>query len=190
MSDVRGSARAEGRGRASQGRGTGSSGGSGRPSPSGTSEDPGFAYGRGRRGLSDDDERVVRRYYPIFENLILFILNSGRWVRNFRTFFREETRYRGRLLFQGLAFLTVSLAFLFGASLMLVAGFFFLFRDLTGSAWAAAFLNGLVALLLSVFLFSLLLGALRKIGSLSRYQAEEAGSPGSRRRRAARREEK
>ena len=150
-------------------------------------EDAGFAYGRGWSRLSDDDERVVHRYYPIFENLILFVLNSGRWVRNFRGFIGAETRYRGRLVVRGFLLFTVALALVFGGGLMLVFGFFFLFRDLTGSAWQAAFLNVLVMLALAAALFLSFLGAMRKIGTFSRHQDGE-GDPGFRRRRAARRQ--
>ncbi len=148
----------------------------------------GFSYGRGRSRLSDEDARVLRRYYPIFENLVLFVLNSGRWVRNFRGFLRQETSYRSRLLLQGFIFLTVALGFVFGAALMLVFGLFFLFRDITGSDWLGAFLNGALGLLVAGTLFLLFLGAMRRIMEARPRPDVEDGPPGYRRRQAARRE--
>lgn len=145
----------------------------------------GFRYGRRNTRLEDEDERVVRRYYPIFENLVLFVLNSRRWLNNFRKYIREETRYRVRLLLRGTIFLALSLTFLFGSGLMVVLGAFFVFYELTGSAWAAGFLNAAFALLVGIVLLLVSMAAFRGIGEFERRQEEEQGSASRRRRRAA-----
>ena len=145
--------------------------------PSSAGADPGSAPGaagskRGRRKRSDDkpDPSIVRKYYPVFENLIMFILDAKRWQQAFRAYFKEELGYRGRLLLRGFVFLICAAAFLFGTVGMFLTGSFLAFRSWTGNAAYAAFIMVAFGLLLSLAFLLLVSRSFRKLSEFKRYR--------------------
>lgn len=130
---------------------------------------------KNRSGV-EDDPSVVYRYFPVFENLILFILNSRRWSRNFRLYIQKEARLRSRLLIQGIVFLVCAAAFLVGTVVMVTLGCYLLLRGLTGSREMAAFLMALLGLVLGIILLYLMRGSFRRMTDFrSEEEVEEEG---------------
>ncbi len=95
----------------------------------------------------------VQKYYPIFENLVLFVLGMGTYWEALRAYLQEEVRYRTTLALQGFGFFLAGCTFLVGAVSFLILGLFFTLQKLTGSATLAAFLIFFVAMLLAAFFF-------------------------------------
>ena len=106
---------------------------------------------------TDEHASYVRRYYPVFESLILFIMDAPKWWRAFRSYIRDELDYRTELLLQTILYFvlgTVGVAF---SGFWLCLGTFFVLRDLTGSAAIASFaVFGLFFVLGALLLFFML----------------------------------
>lgn len=130
----------------------------------------GHKRGHGRRSTASSEqsasaqnERFVKKYYPVFENLVLFILGRGEYFEAFKAFIKREVNYRGAIVGKGIALFSAAMAFVLGAVVFLVLGLFFLFRDLTGSSTIAAFIMTLVSVLLGLLFFLLTANVFRRL---------------------------
>jgi len=134
-------------------------------------------YGPREGSSGAEDPSIVRKYFPVFENLILFILDSRNYLRSLGAYAREEFNTRGRSFILGAVFLVAALTFLVGVVLFLTAGLFFLARDFTGSNTAGAFLVSGGTLILTIITMSAALfffrGITRPPERLNEYGEEE-----------------
>lgn len=119
--------------------------------------------GRGSSPGPDEDSSFVKKYYPIFENLILFIVNRDRWRRNFASYLKDEFNRRARFLIQGLFLFVCITTFMVGSITMLVIGAFSLFNKITGSTAISAFIVGGTALVIALFLSVFMVLNFRKV---------------------------
>ena len=119
----------------------------------------------------------VKKYFPVFENLILFILSQKRYIIALKAFLRRELDYRTRLLIQGLVLLIIAAAFLVGTVGMFMLGSVFLVRDLTGSITIAAFVNFGLGLLWCVFFLWLVNRRFTALSSPDRRPSEGLDDP-------------
>lgn len=108
-------------------------------------------------------ENIVRRYYPVFESLILFILDYGKWWKAFRLYINDELEYRTGLALQTLIYFIFGSTFLGFSLIWILIGFYFLLNSLLGSDYLAAFIVGGVFLVISLILLQLMLKFGRKI---------------------------
>ena len=128
-------------------------------------------------GAPDTDEEVkkrslVRRYYPVFESTILFLLDYGKWWRAFRSYLKDELDYRSGLALQSIIYFVIGSSLLCFSLIWILAGVFFLIRLWTGSASIAAFSVGGIFFVLGLFFLYLMLKISRRIFDAKR-EAED-----------------
>ena len=124
---------------------------------------PGGRAGAGTSETESEKEALVRHYYPVFENLIVFMMGPRRFVRALRRFFREELDYRTRLMVQTTAAFIIGGGLLFwGAGLLIFAAYAGL-EGLLGSRPLAAGLIAVVFSLLGLLVFAFMLQSSRKL---------------------------
>jgi len=121
---------------------------------------------------SESPASFVKVYYPVFENLVLFILNRRKYWQALQTYLKKETGQRATLALYGLIFLVVGLGFLLLSTFFLAGGVFLAARNLTGSVeWAVLIMFGL-CMLAAVFLLILMLKMFRKTFDFSKYEKQ------------------
>ena len=103
------------------------------------------------------EETVVRRYYALFENLVVMLLDWRKWSRSLRSFLKLEARYRARLLLTVIGLLIAALTCIVVSVWLLALGFYQLLSWLTGSEIIASFVLFVGFLALAVVLFAFLL---------------------------------
>ncbi|MBE7437223.1 MAG: hypothetical protein HS115_02120 [Spirochaetales bacterium] len=116
----------------------------------------------------DDSER--RKYFPVFENLALFLLDLHAYGRALRAYLKEEAEYRGLLLFQVLLFFVLGLVCMALAMVFLMLTTFLLLRLFLGSAILAMGLVFLLALAGGVSLMFLFAARIRLLTDAQRHQ--------------------
>ncbi|MCR9143402.1 MAG: hypothetical protein NXI24_14220 [bacterium] len=104
-----------------------------------------------------DSESVVRKYYALFENLVVMLLDWRNWSRSLRSFLKVEARYRARLLITAIGLFVAGMTCIVVAIWLLALGFYQLLAWAFGSPMLASFALFLGFLLLAVFLFAILL---------------------------------
>lgn len=110
-----------------------------------------------------NDPTVFEKYFPVIENLILFVLNSTKWWDSFRAYLKDEVNYRAGLLARSIAFFVCALVFLVGSVIFLIMGLYFLAREyIQDPVWAAFALFG-GALCMAVLLLLLMVNSAGKI---------------------------
>ncbi len=109
------------------------------------------------------EERVVKKYYPVFENLILFVLGRGEYWAAVKKFVKRELSFRGGLFAQGFIFLIAAGVFVAGGVVSFTAGSFFLLRQLTGSPILAAYSMAGISLVLAMLLLMVMALRFRKM---------------------------
>lgn len=109
------------------------------------------------------EERIVKKYYPVFENLILFVLGRGEYWKAVKKFIQRELSFRGGLFAQGFIFLVAAGVFVGGAVVSFTAGSFYFLRQLTGSSIIAAFSMSGISLVLAVLLILFMASRFRKM---------------------------
>ncbi len=110
-----------------------------------------------RERSPDDPESVVRRYYALFENLVVMLLDWRNWSRSLRSFLKTEARYRGKLLLAAFGLFVAGLTCIVISIWLLALGSYQLLSWALGSPMAASFALFIGFLLLAVFLFAILL---------------------------------
>ena len=110
-----------------------------------------------RERSPDDPESVVRRYYALFENLVVMLLDWRNWSRSLRSFLKTEARYRGKLLLTAFGLFVAGLTCIVVSIWLLALGAYQLLSWALGSPMAASFALFVGFLLLAVFLFAILL---------------------------------
>lgn len=116
-----------------------------------------FADDSGREAPAPESETVVRRYYALFENLVVMLLDWRNWSRSLRSFLKEEARYRAGLLITAIALFTGGLTCIVVSLWLLALGLYQLLGWLLGSPMLASFALFLGFLALAVLLFAILL---------------------------------
>ncbi|MCB1175574.1 MAG: hypothetical protein KDK39_18510 [Leptospiraceae bacterium] len=108
-------------------------------------------------------QRFVRRYYPVFESLILFILDYQSWWRAFKAYIQDELDYRSGLVLQTVLLFFAGISLIFFALIWILLGCFFLLRIWTGSEWMAAFIVGGIFYAIGHLVLFLMLKISRKV---------------------------
>lgn len=117
--------------------------------------------------LEDFDRR---KYFPVFENLALFLLDLHAYGRALRAYLKEEAEYRGLLLFQVLLFFVLGLVSMALAMIFLMLTIFLLLRLLLGSAVLALGLVFVLTLAVGVSLMFLFAARIRILTDSRRHQ--------------------
>ncbi len=123
-----------------------------------------------RRGLPDEspgaardrfeqkrDERARRRYYALFENLFVMLLDWRNWSQSLRSFAQKEARYRGGLLLSVFGLFFAGITCIIVSIWLLALGSYQLLAWLLGADFLASFVLFFGFLALAVFLFLILL---------------------------------
>lgn len=103
------------------------------------------------------DERARRRYYTLFENLFVMLLDWRNWSQSLRSFVQTEVRYRGGLLLSVFGLFFAGITCIIVSIWLLALGSYQLLAWLLGSDILASFALFLGFLVLAVFLFLILL---------------------------------